>query len=518
MINPPDRRYPGPGRPPTATDQGRYMRSVDALQQGQGADGGTGGVGIDSQGTQFRDWGAYPILARIDGNAGDNAYGFVEVYIDDTGNPQDTPNGLTSDGTDIPAYEVNDNEDVEDDTIVELWPNYSLPGSLTFTTGSGSATNRGLVDASVHAVAGDDWPDDPLDVFFRRVDRDDLGVLQEVTPAVEYGRRPGLVDSTSAGSSDGDAVTTGSLDTTGATGLFLTASWDPTTTADAAVTDSKGNTWVGLTAKTNGIRKTRIFYSPSPSVGSGHTFTVTATDGLPTVGVAAFSAVELSPFDVENGNTGTGTTLTTGSVTPTVPYSVVIAALSANDSSGTPAAIDSDFTAETVGQSADHVAGGLAWKILSASATEDPEWSWTNSGVAAAAIAVFKGTGPVYEHADLPWRCVDPDDGTVTYQIPLFKDDRNIQYAEWDEWYSINTERELADVSVTQNPVTCAYTVTKTYECHDHIQSFFNTPKLTEIIVPTPPTYNCVDGVCVEADCGTPGTYATLADCEADCP
>jgi hypothetical protein len=495
---------------------GQYFRSVDALQQAQGADRGTAGMGVDSGGMQLRDWASYPILARINGHVLDNSYGFVEVYIDGTtGLPVDTPGGLESLGIAIPAYEANGVDTVADDTIVELWPNYSTPGSLTFVV-SGGASNRGLADSSVHAVAGSGWPTDPLDVFFRRVDRTNLGELQEASPPVEYGKRPILVSSTSAGSSDTNAVTTGSISTTGASGIFLVAAWDPTTTADAVVTDSLTNTWVGLTAQTSGVRKVRIFYSANPSVGGTQTFTVTAASGKPTVAVAAFSGIHLTPFDVQNGNTGAAiTTLATGSVTPTVPYSVAIAGLSANDSSGTPATIDSSYTAVTVGQNANHVAGGLAWKILASSAIQNPSWTWTNAGVAAAAIAVFKGTGPVYEHANLPWRCVDPDDGTVTHQIPLFKDDRNILYAEWPDWPGSYQWVYYGQItSITQNE-DCTFIWTQEVVTYEVRWGFHNTPtfSIEQAVV----SFDCVDDVCVQVE-GSGGAYPTAGLCGDVCP
>lgn len=108
-------------------------------------------------------------------------------------------------------------------------------------------------------------------------------------------------------------------------------------------------------------------------------------------------------------------------------------------------------------------------------------------------------TGIVYEHAKnfTGWRCVDPDDGTVSHQIPMFKDpssgdydtDPNsfVGYVEWDEWYSINTVSEMTDVVVSQNPETCVITTTKTFTSYDYIQSFFNTPELLEVVVLSPP-------------------------------
>ncbi len=150
MINLPDRRYPGPGRPPTASDQARYMRSVDALQQANPSDGGTVGIGIDAGGTQLRDWSTQTILAVITGHGTRNSYAWKEVFLSgSTGLFEDVPNGLTG-TTDInPAFEINQRFDVDIGTRVELWPNYGPEPYWTFVFG-------GLVGTSGSGILGGD--------------------------------------------------------------------------------------------------------------------------------------------------------------------------------------------------------------------------------------------------------------------------------------------------------------------------------------------------------------------------
>lgn len=183
MITPPPNRYPGPGRPPSATDSARYQKTTDALQQANPADGGTTGVGIDSSGTQVRDWGVNCILARITSHGVDNAYGFEEVYlVDDTGTIDTLEGGLVGDDVDNPAYEVNGSATVANGTVVELWPNYGPEPFWTFTdtTGGGGAQ---VAVATVYAIVN--LGTSPPTYTVRAVHRT-AGVLTDDTGPVEY--------------------------------------------------------------------------------------------------------------------------------------------------------------------------------------------------------------------------------------------------------------------------------------------------------------------------------------------
>ncbi len=137
------------------------MRNVDALQQGNPADGGTGGIGVDSGGTQFRDWRSDSILARITGHGADNAYSWEEVF-NNAGTIETVEGGLFGDDTDNPAYEVNDDSTVADGTVVELWPNYGPEPTWSFVVGGGGGT--GVAVDNVHVVNVYDWtdPDNPV--------------------------------------------------------------------------------------------------------------------------------------------------------------------------------------------------------------------------------------------------------------------------------------------------------------------------------------------------------------------
>lgn len=122
----------------------------------------------------------------------------------------------------------------------------------------------------------------------------------------------------------GTAPTTGSLDTTGATLLVAVVTYTGTVTG---MSDSKGNTWTGLTAYANSGVTSRIYYvnSNTPTVGTGHTFTYTASGGANVINVMAFSGTAANPFDVENGNnSASAATIQPGSVTPSKDDNIVI--------------------------------------------------------------------------------------------------------------------------------------------------------------------------------------------------
>jgi hypothetical protein len=115
----------------------------------------------------------------------------------------------------------------------------------------------------------------------------------------------------------------------------------------------------------------------------------------------------------------------------------------------------------------------------------------------------------------LPWRCVDPDDGTVTHQIPLFKDDRNILYAEWPDWPGSYQWVYYGQItSITQNE-DCTFTWTQEVVTYEVRWGFHNTPtfSIEQAVV----SFDCVDDVCVQVE-GSGGAYPTAGLCGDVCP
>jgi hypothetical protein len=79
-------------------------------------------------------------------------------------------------------------------------------------------------------------------------------------------------------------------------------------TFSPTVTDSNGNTWVALTVHNTSNFAHRFWYVASPTVGAGHTFTVSGSQTYPAIMVSAWSGAHASPFDTETGNTMAGAT------------------------------------------------------------------------------------------------------------------------------------------------------------------------------------------------------------------
>lgn len=150
---------------------------------------------------------------------------------------------------------------------------------------------------------------------------------------------PTLISSVVAGSTNATDVTSGAIDTTGATLLVGFTAWF-LMTGFGSFTDSKGNTWTSVRASDNsGNCWAQMFYVASPTVGTGHTFTVTAA--APPVVVMAFSGITLtSPLDVSSSHTNGQTT----PVTPNQNGSLLVAAVG-DQATVTGMSIDTGFSA-----------------------------------------------------------------------------------------------------------------------------------------------------------------------------
>ena len=203
-----------------------------------------------------------------------------------------------------------------------------------------------------------------------------------------------LISNTAAGSSDsGNSVTTGSIDTSGAS-LLVVVLADYSLETISVITDSKSNTWTPLTSSTSAFTRCTIFYVANPTVGTGHTFTATkaVNPTFPTICVASFSNVATTtPFDQQNGaNSNAATSLSTGSITPTENDEVLIAGLCIEDPETL--SINGGFTiTNQVSHLVDqHFGGGMAYLIQTTAAAANPAWSWTDSVGCSARIASFK--------------------------------------------------------------------------------------------------------------------------------
>lgn len=198
-----------------------------------------------------------------------------------------------------------------------------------------------------------------------------------------------LVASVKGASTGSSFNTTGApIDTTGATLLVATLTYFNVDLM-AQLTDSFGNTWALLPRRFQTDTAARVFYCPNPIVGTGHTFAVTQNQ-FGSLVVAAFSGVnKLQPLDVQNGATGTGSTLQTGSVTPTNTNSLVVAALGFRNSGATLSSIDSSFTIIDTDTTSGTLHGSLAYIVETSIVAKNPTWTFSGGVNACTEIAVF---------------------------------------------------------------------------------------------------------------------------------
>jgi len=196
--------------------------------------------------------------------------------------------------------------------------------------------------------------------------------------------------------------TTSGIDTTGATLLIIAVSgYNGSGNMPAAtVSDSKGNTYTPLTSQDDSMFVSswvRLYYCGNPSVGSGHTITLTGTNVYATVAFAAFSGVTTtSPFDTQNGNINSSSpvTISTGSVTPAEAGSLAVTVVSIASVTTIPTVSDGYTIIDSVGAINDDYQGfSLAWNTISSAS--NPTWTVTDPPAASTAIAVFKpGSAP----------------------------------------------------------------------------------------------------------------------------
>lgn len=193
-----------------------------------------------------------------------------------------------------------------------------------------------------------------------------------------------------AKSAGASTFTTTGIDTTGANFIVLALSY--LNTAAPSISDNKGNTYTALTAKDDATSaKSRLYYCASPTVGTGHTVTVTGTSIFASVAVAAFSGVlGAAPLQVEAaGGSGTGLSRQPGSVTPAADGSLVVTGLAFEVSQTV--TIDSGFAITDQ----NNFAGGtdfgsaLAYLIQGTAAAVNPTWTLPSGNASAATGAVF---------------------------------------------------------------------------------------------------------------------------------
>lgn len=173
--------------------------------------------------------------------------------------------------------------------------------------------------------------------------------------------------------------TSAAIDTTGANLIVISVS---SSIAAVTLTDSKGNTWASDPTLDSGGggavgQHTTLYYCITPSVGSGHTFTVAGGNSLAMI--QAFNDSSGTPsWDTPATNQNqqvTGGTLQTNSATPTNANSLMITGIS--DQHLTTISIDQSFTITDQAPLAAGLVfgGGMAYLIETSIAAKNPTWS-----------------------------------------------------------------------------------------------------------------------------------------------
>ena len=201
-----------------------------------------------------------------------------------------------------------------------------------------------------------------------------------------------LVAHQKANAAGTSTATTAAVDTTGAKLIIIIASWYDTS---ATVTDSKGNTYTALTdyKDSSTVEHCRIFYCINPTVGSGHTFSLTADYSV--ICAAAFSYSGGTPaFDVETGYNHSGATVSSfnpGSVTGTGSAPLYVVGATWNTVGVTVTSLDSPFSTalDQSGQGGNTLNGMLSY--ANTTGAQNPTINFSGSvSAGAAAIAAFK--------------------------------------------------------------------------------------------------------------------------------
>jgi hypothetical protein len=211
-----------------------------------------------------------------------------------------------------------------------------------------------------------------------------------------------------------DTFSTAAINSTGAN--LLVACWTDAL-IDPVLSDSYGNTWTLARSYKAWTFSSKIYYSyGTPTVGAGHTMTITGTDFYGSGQLWAFSGADTAnPLDQSNESGAAGvTTLQPGSVTPTTAGQLVMTHVAYD--AGTLATINGGFASPGSGSAGSSgVYGGSAssYLIQTTAAAANPTWTWTNGANASATIATFKAGGGGGGATSYPYRRTTPN---LTYR------------------------------------------------------------------------------------------------------
>ncbi len=215
-----------------------------------------------------------------------------------------------------------------------------------------------------------------------------------------------FVASTKYNSGANGGTSSPGIDTSGAN-LILISEGHDTDLVQVQPTDNKSNTYFPRvqTGTASGLSLI-IWECVNPTVGTGHTFSISNTGKFPQIYVAAFSGAAASPFDQSNNSSDLDptTNIQPGSVTPSEDNELIF---TGTMNLGAGLSIDSGFTivdSDDFGPG-NNYGGGIAYLIQTTATAENPTWSMTSYTINAksAVIATYKAAAsgssvPVLEH------------------------------------------------------------------------------------------------------------------------
>ncbi len=164
--------------------------------------------------------------------------------------------------------------------------------------------------------------------------------------------------------------------------------------AAPAVSDSLGNSYVGLTLQSpgGGGGAVREYYCENAVVGSSHNFTTSGAASYSSIAAEVFSGVKTSSsFDAENGAASTGSVaFSPGSLTPAGSGELYITGLNVS-LTGAGATPDMSFVQTAQLELIGGVSYGvcMAYKVHTSGALA-PTWSWTGNAFVSTVVAAFK--------------------------------------------------------------------------------------------------------------------------------
>jgi len=187
--------------------------------------------------------------------------------------------------------------------------------------------------------------------------------------------------------------TTGTFDSTGAKLIVVGVSYyNGGGGAPSSISDNKGNTYIPTTLRAAVNVAHRFYYVLNPTVGTGHTVTISGSNFYPGVVIQAFSGN--GTFDVQNGAGFNGPTppQSAGSITPTANNSLVVTGF-ASDNVASPTTSGFTVTTQAYGAGV-NMTGASGYVVQTTATAVNPSWSWSTApaGVKDVALSVISFT------------------------------------------------------------------------------------------------------------------------------